>query len=520
MAQGSDFLQLDAHGVARGERTQWLASALREAVDTGVLPPGARLPATRALAADLGFARGTVVEAYQRLTEEGLLTTNRGAGTVVAPRPDASFSGERSGTRDGPHAADRRIRPVPEAADPRARAAPATAAPRTLSGPEAPTPLGPSHGTGPAFDPGSDTGRRSGGAEPIDISTGLPDLAAFPRSAWLRAERGVLATATARQLGYAPPQGTLELRTELSAWLARSRGVRARPEQIVVTAGVTGALSLLAQVLRERGVAEVALEDPGANGNRRILDYWMDRVVPVPVDDDGIVVSELEAASASTVAVTPAHQFPTGVVLSPGRRRELVAWARAREGVVIEDDYDAEYRYDRSPVRAVHPLAPGVVAYTSSLSKTLAPALRLGWLVPPPHLLAPVVERRWATDLGSPVLPQLTLAALLRDGTLARHLRSMRTRHRARQNAAVAAVREHMPGCGIQGVAAGVHLLVLLPEGADDEEVAARALDSGVAVQPLSRNRVAPGAPGLVVSYAGHDPERLRDAVERLGGVL
>lgn len=487
MAQGSDFLQLDAHGVARGERTQWLASVLREAVETGVLPPGTRLPATRTLAADLGFARGTVVEAYQRLTEEGLLTTNRGAGTAVAPRPDASPSGEGL---------------------------------RTPTGPEPPPPLGPSHGAGPAFDLGFDMVRRPRGAEPIDISTGLPDLAAFPRSAWLRAERGVLATATARQLGYAPPQGTLELRTELSAWLARSRGVRARPEQIVVTAGVTGALSLLAQVLRERGVEEIALEDPGANGNRRILDYWMDRVVPVPVDGDGIVVSALEATSANAVAVTPAHQFPTGVVLSPVRRRELVAWAREREGLVIEDDYDAEYRYDRSPVRAVHPLAPQAVAYASSLSKTLAPALRLGWLVPPPHLLAPVVERRWATDLGSPVLPQLTLAALLRDGTLARHLRSMRTRHRARQNAAVSAVREHMPGCAIHGVAAGVHLLVLLPEGADDEEVAARALDRGVAVQPLSRNRVAPGAPGLVVSYAGHDPERLRGAIERLGGVV
>ncbi len=514
MAQGSDFLQLDARGVARGERTQWLASALRGAVETGVLPPGARLPATRNLAADLGFARGTVVEAYQRLTEEGILTTNRGAGTVVAPRQATSA---RSAVRPGA-VADLRLPSGPGAS-------PCSGA-RHGTGPEsdprsAPEPVpGPNHGTGPAFDLGRDAGGRSQGAGPIDISTGLPDLAAFPRSAWLRAERGVLATATARQLGYGPPQGALELRTELSAWLARSRGVRARPEEIVVTAGVTGALSLLAQVLRDRGVVEVALEDPGANGNRRILDYWMDRVVPVPVDGDGIVVSDLEAASVNAVAVTPAHQFPTGVVLSPGRRRALVAWARERGGTVIEDDYDAEYRYDRSPVRAVHPLDPNAVAYTSSLSKTLAPALRLGWLVPPPHLLTAVVERRWATDLGSPVLPQLTLASLLRDGTLARHLRSMRIRHRARQGAAVAAVREHMPGCVIRGVAAGVHLLVLLPEGQDDENVAARALDRGVAVQPLSRNRVAPGAPGLVVSYAGHDPVRLRAAIERLGGVL
>ncbi|MEE2048820.1 PLP-dependent aminotransferase family protein, partial [Nocardiopsis tropica] len=170
-----------------------------------------------------------------------------------------------------------------------------------------------------------------------------------------------------------------------------------------------------------------------ADGNRRILGYWMDRVTPVPVDGEGIDVAGLARTSATAVAVTPAHQFPTGVVLSPGRRRDLVAWAGQRNGIVIEDDYDAEYRYDRSPVRAMHSLAPHAVAYTSSLSKTLAPALRLGWLVPPPRLLDAVVERRWATDLGSPVLPQLVLAALLRDGTLARHLRSMRTRHRARQ---------------------------------------------------------------------------------------
>ncbi|CAL9380344.1 HTH-type transcriptional regulatory protein GabR [Nocardiopsis dassonvillei] len=462
-AQGSDFLQLDASAVPRGERTEWLAAALRSAIASDVLPLGTRLPPTRALAAELGVARGTVVEAYQRLTEEGLLTAARGAGTAVAARPVDTPASRATGTWQPPVFA----------------------------------------------------------ADTVDLATGIPDLAAFPRAAWLRAEREVLSTATARSLGYAPPQGTPELRAELSAWLARSRGVRADPGRIVVTAGVTGALSILSRVLHSRGLHTIAREDPGADGNRSILDHWTSGgTVPVPVDGDGIDTDALAATDTRVALVTPAHQFPTGVVLSPERRRALLAWARERGGLVIEDDYDAEYRYDRSPVGALHGLDPNLVAYTSSLSKTLAPALRAGWLVPPPHLLAEVVEARWAADLGSPSLPQLALALLLRDGTIARHLRTMRARHRTRRDAAVAAVRAHLPGCPILGVAAGLHLLVLLPDGFDDREAVARAERAGVAVQPLSRHRTAPGPPGLVISYAGHGPARLREAVARLGAAV
>ena len=183
--------------------------------------------------------------------------------------------------------------------------------------------------------------------------------------------------------------------------------------------------------------------------------------------DDGIDVGKLASSPARAVLVTPAHQYPTGVVLSPERRRELVSWARDGGNLVIEDDYDAEYRYDRRPVRAVQPLAPEVVAYASSLSKTLAPALRLGWLIPPEHLRPRLVELRWATDLGSPALPQLALAHLLRSGALERHLRSMRVRHRARRDAAVAALAEHLPGVRVVGIAAGLHLVVEFPGDVD-----------------------------------------------------
>ncbi|MDE3723646.1 PLP-dependent aminotransferase family protein [Nocardiopsis sp. N85] len=463
MVRGSDFLQLDPSDIPRGGRTEWLVDALRSAIAGDVLPVGTRLPPTRAFAAELGLARGTVVEAYQRLTEQGLLSAARGAGTVVAARPVRS------------------------------------PAPAPASGVWEPT----------VFD-----------GDVIDLATGIPDLAAFPRAAWLRAEREVLSGADTRSLGYAPPQGTPELRAELSAWLARSRGVRAAPERIVITAGVTGALSILARVLRNRGRTTIAREDPGADGNRAILDHWTRSTVPVRVDADGIDTAALAATGARVVLVTPAHQFPTGVVLSPERRRALVDWARERDGLVIEDDYDAEYRYDRSPVSALHGLDPSRVAYTSSLSKTLAPALRSGWLVPPAHLLEEVVEARWAVDLGSPSLPQLALAALLRDGTIARHLRTMRSRHRVRRDAAVAAVREHLPGCPVLGVAAGLHLLVLLPPDLDDREAAARAERVGVAVQPLSRHRTVPGPPGLVIAYAGQGPARLREAIARMGAAI
>jgi GntR family transcriptional regulator/MocR family aminotransferase len=463
---GSDFLQLDPEGVARGARTDWLTGRIREAVLGHALPTGARLPSTRVLAEELGFSRGTITEAYQRLTEEGLIEGSAGAGTIVV-----------ASTQHQPPASDH------------AEWIPAHLAPGSAS-------------------------------DVIDLASGLPDLTAFPRTAWLRAEKEVLSTATSRQLGYGRPEGADELRRELSAWLTRSRGVIAPPDRIIVTAGVTGAISMLAQILRADGHMAVAVEDPSAEGNRRILDYWIPRLSPVPVDDDGIDTGALAATHARAVVVTPAHQYPTGVVLSPERRRELVAWTQDGENLVIEDDYDAEYRYDRRPVRAVQPLAPEAVAYTSSLSKTLAPALRLGWLVPPARLHRRLVDLRWATDLGSPSLPQLTLAHLLRNGTLERHLRIMRARHRSRRDAAVSALRESLPGVRIVGIAAGLHLVMLLPDSVDDEQVAADARSEGIIVQPLSGHYADSGAPGLIINYAGHRPARLQAAIHALAHVV
>jgi GntR family transcriptional regulator/MocR family aminotransferase len=249
--------------------------------------------------------------------------------------------------------------------------------------------------------------------------------------------------------------------------------------------------------------------------------HWGLRTAPVAVDDEGLDVEALERSGLETAVVTPAHQFPTGVVLSPRRRRALLEWARA-DRLVIEDDYDAEHRYDRAPVRALQASAPEHVAHTGSTSKTLAPGLRLGWLVPPRRLHAELVEARHASDLGSPALPQLVLAHLLGSGAYDRHLRAVRRRQRSRRDAVVGALAAHLPSARVEGVAAGLHLLVTFPAhtGLDDTALAEAAARGGVVVHPLSWHRQRPGPAGLVLGYAAHPPDRLRHAVRQLAAAL
>ncbi|MEX5719056.1 PLP-dependent aminotransferase family protein [Geodermatophilus maliterrae] len=466
---GTDFLQLHRAAAPPRGLIAWLVAEVRAAVADGRLGPGSALPPTRTLARDLGVSRGVVVEAYQRLADEGVVVSRTGSGTVVAAPP-----------------------------------APAAVVPAGSA--DVAVPLLPA--------------RPPAGVD-VDLSPGVPDLSAFPRSVWLRAERAVLAHAAAADLGYGDPRGSARLRGELATWLARTRGLRVPAEGIVVVAGVAQSLALLAQVLRARGETTVAVEDPGSRGARDAIGYWGLDVLPVPVDEDGVRVAELAATGARAAVLTPAHQFPTGVVLAPGRRREVLAWARAADGLVVEDDYDAEHRYDRAPVPALQAGAPDLVAHTGSTSKTLAPGMRLGWLVPPASLLAEVVAAKHANDLGSPVLPQLVLAELLASGAYDRHLRQVRARQRDRRDAVVAAVREHLPAARVEGAAAGLHLLLTLPAAAgDDVDLAARACDVGVLVHPLSWHRQRPGPPGLVLGYAAHTPDRLTDAVRRLGAAL
>jgi GntR family transcriptional regulator / MocR family aminotransferase len=488
LAGGADFLQLNpAAAPARG-LTTWLADALRAAIIDGRLRPGTSLPATRVLAEDLGISRGVIVEAYQRLREEGLVNAQRKAGTTVLPRPRPGPSGqleqaEPAGRTERP---DRTTRP------PETRLPPPSA---------------------PALLP-----LPWRAAAEIDLSPGVPDLSGFPRAAWLRAERAVLAEASPADLGYGDPRGSERLRRELAGWLARTRGLRAVPDDIIVVAGVAQALALLAQVLRARGETAIAVEDPGSLGARGELAYWGLNPVPVPVDDQGMHVAGLVRSGLRTALLTPAHQFPSGVVLAPGRRHELLDWA-AGGGLIIEDDYDAEYRYDRAPVPALQASAPDRIAYTGSTSKTLAPGMRLGWLVPPRQLHADLVTAKHESDLGSPALPQLVLARLIATGELERHTRLTRTRQRSRRDALLTALSEHLPAARVQGVAAGLHLLITFPgtSGAiDDAALASRLRAAGVLVHPLSMHRQRPGPPGLVLGYAAHPPGQLRDAALRI----
>ncbi|WP_433052178.1 PLP-dependent aminotransferase family protein [Dactylosporangium sp. CS-033363] len=436
-----------------------LVGALREAITRGRLAPGTRLPSTRDLAADLGVSRGLVVGAYEQLAAEGRLVSRRGSGTVVAEV----------------------VAPAP---------------PRRADAAERPAAIAP-------------------------LRPGVPDLGAFPRTAWRRAYETALTSALDADFDYGDATGVPRLRVELAGYLGRVRAALVPPDGLIVTAGVTQGLALLARVLLARGTRRIALEDPGPAALRDHLGRLGLDVVPVPVDGEGLDVAALARSRARAVVLTPAHQFPTGVVLAPGRRAEVVAWARRVDGLVVEDDYDAEYRYDREPVACLQGLAPDHVALVGSVSKVLAPGLRLGWLAAPPEWVEELCAAKHDADNGGPALQQLAFAEFLAGGAYDRHLRRARRLHRERRDAVVAAVRRHLPRARIGGIAAGLHLVVELPPGVDDLALAARAADAGLGPLALSTLRMRKAGPcGLVLGYAAHTPHELAAAVRKLATLV
>ncbi|MFF9484616.1 PLP-dependent aminotransferase family protein [Streptomyces sp. NPDC014676] len=423
-------------GLRRG-----LTEALREAVRTGRLAPGTRLPSSRSLAADLGIARNTVADAYADLVAEGWLTARQGSGTRVA---------------------DRAV-PTPSARRPSPRRAP--------------------------------------GRLPYDLVPGTPDLSSFPRAEWLKATRRALATAPHDALGYGDPRGRPELRTALADYLARVRGVRTDPERIVVCSGFAGGLRLLCEVLRARGARTLAVESYGLDVHWDLATRAGLTTVPLPFDSLGTRAQDPGAADA--VLLSPAHQFPLGGALPPERRAAVVDWARRTGGLILEDDYDGEFRYDRQAVGALQNLDPDHVAYLGTASKSLAPGLRLGWAVLPPSLLPDVVAHGGGHSVS--VLEQLTLAEFLTSGAYDRHVRAARLRYRRRRDVLVDSLAVRSPDVRITGIAAGLHAVLRLPPGTERSVVQA-ATWQNLAVHGLSRFRhpatATTAGDALVVGYA------------------
>ncbi|MDQ0379515.1 MocR-like pyridoxine biosynthesis transcription factor PdxR [Amycolatopsis thermophila] len=427
-----------------GSGRRGLAEALRLAIRVGRLAPGTPLPSTRALAADLGIARGTVTRVYNDLAVEGYLRSRQGAPTRVAARTH--------------------------------------------------TPAEPHEMPGPPTSAWFRDAR-------WDLFPGRPDLSSFPRAAWASAARRTLHSMPARAFDYGDPAGPAVLREALARYLARSRGVLAEPDRIVVCGGYSQAITVLGHLFDE-----IAFEDPSLPEFREAAGRAGAKIVPVPVDDDGIVVSELD----SPVAVaTPAHQYPLGVTLAPERRSALAGWTAAG-GLLIEDDYDGEFRFDRQPVGAVQSLAPDGIVYAGGVSKTLSPALRIGWLVLPRRLVGPVREVMFSLGWRTPVLDHLILADLLRSGAYDRHVRQRRTAYRRRRDRLLAALP---PGFAPEGISAGLHLVLRVP----DETAALRALrQRSVAVDHLSRYWSTSGPGGLVIGYATPAEHAFGPAVEAL----
>jgi GntR family transcriptional regulator / MocR family aminotransferase len=453
---------LDLHLELTGTRPRaTLEAALREAVRSGRLAAGTALPASRVLARDLGVARNTVAEAYGQLVAEGWLSARHGSGTWVA---------ERAG---------------------QVAAAGAASAPPLDRGPR------------------------------YDLRPGVPDVVAFPRAAWLAAARRALAVAPADELSYADPRGLQTLRIALAEYVGRARGVTTTPDRIVVCAGFAQALELLGEVLRTAGTRTLAVEAYGHPGHRRIAARAGLRVTALPVDEGGAVVAALPA-SAGAVLLTPAHQYPLGAALAPARRREVADWATRTGGVVIEDDYDGEYRYDRQAVGALQPLAPEHILYAGTASKSLAPGLRLGWLALPERVAAEVVAAKQAAGRLSSSLDQLTLAELIRSGGYDRQVRRARLAYRRRRDRLVGALAREVPRVSVTGIAAGLHVLVRLPAGAAEQDVVVRAAARGLAVQGLAASRAGEQdlGPALVVGYATPPAHAYSTAVARLCAVL
>jgi GntR family transcriptional regulator / MocR family aminotransferase len=456
-----------------------LEASLREAIRGGRLRTGERLPSSRELARELGVSRGMVQDCYGQLLAEGYLTSRTGSATRVA-----EISGQPAG--DQP-----------------------------VAGPAAGSPSAPRRPSEPPLI--------------ADFAPGVPDLSSFPRTDWAWAVKQACTQAADTDLGYGDPHGSPVLREVLAGYLRRVRAAAASPARMTISTGFAQGINLVLRALaRQSGVTCVAFEDPGygsaqADETVRATLAAGIGVTYVPVDEQGLVVGELAASGAQAVVVTPAHQSPTGVVLSPARRHALIDWARRGGGYVIEDDYDSEFRYDSEPVGALQGLAPDQVCLLGTVSKALAPAVRLGWVHAPAPLAAAVAAEKEMSDRGSCTLDQLALATLLTTGRYDRHLRRMRTVYAARCTALTDAFARHVPEVQLTGLAAGFHAVASLPPGTDEAAVIAAARERRIGLHGIGYYRGHPDTaapPALVMGFGNVRERAIEPAIASVADLL
>lgn len=446
-----------------GSRTlgRQIEDQLRVAIRGKSLRPGARVPSTRDLARQLGVSRPIVVDAYEQLAAEGYLVLKQGA------RPRVSGC----------------VGPCREPAEKKPRLVPHLQ---------------------------------------FDFRVGTPDLSAFPRAAWLRSLREAVTHMTNDELGYGDPRGAEVLRRALADYLGRVRGVVTDAERVVVTSGYAQGRVLVCQALKAVGAKRIAIEDPGERTLRGAVEHAGLLAIPIPVDRDGIRVEELARSDADAVILTPAHQFPTGAVMSGERRSAVLSWLRDQDAIAVEDDYDAEYRYDRAPVGALQSLDPARIVYAGTASKTLAPALRLGWLAVPPVLVDAIASARRQADLGVSRIEQHALADFLHRGELDRHLRRQRASYRSRRDALILALKSALPEATIFGICAGLHATVGLTALDNEQAIMEEATRRGVGVSLMSEHRLKArnGHPTLILGYARTDESSIRAGIKELAAAV
>jgi GntR family transcriptional regulator/MocR family aminotransferase len=467
-----------------------LEAGLRDAIRSGRLHGGERLPSSRELARALGVSRGIVQDCFGQLLAEGYLTSRTGSATRVAEIAEGSAASSPGAAPRPPVAGGQGSRPP----SPLAEAA-GSAGPRLIA----------------------------------DFAPAVPDLSSFPRADWVWAVREACGAVASADLGYGDPRGSAELREVLAGYLRRVRAAAADPGRMIVSTGFAQGVNLVLRALASQaGVAVVAFEDPGygsaaTDETVRAVSAMGLRVVHVPVDDEGLVVAALAASDADAVVVTPAHQSPTGVVLSAARRHALADWARRGGGFIIEDDYDSEFRYDKEPVGALQGLAPDRVFLIGTASKALAPAVRLGWVLAPAGLADAVAAEKEMSDRGSCTLDQVALAALLTSGRYDRHLRRMRAVYAARRLALVDAFGRHAPRVRLTGLAAGFHAVAQLPAEPGEAAVIAAARERGVGLHGIAEYRGAPdpaAPPALLMGFGNTAERAIEPAIAAIADLL